>query len=115
MRLEIKKAILIGIIVVLLIACGIIFFVKNQKHYDFYYTFIDNENTITQSIKIYSSKNDDLQLAYYVLDDSNTPVSYTQSESAVILKNRMDLSKHPIVKFKFADGSELINEAKYKG
>lgn len=114
--MRINKKILISIIVVfvVLLLCLVIFKIskKNDIKTDYYYNYVNDDNKITQSVKVYN-KSGKLQSNYYIVYNDE-PVSYTKGEKAVVTINSIDLKEKPIIYIAFEEDINKTYEVSYK-
>lgn len=97
---KINKRSLIIIIAVVLILFGFLISIllfnnkdKSRDKYDFYYTYVYDDNLITQSVTVYD-KFDKVQSNYFVFYKDEI-VTLTKGEKAVLTINTLDLKDKP--------------------
>lgn len=95
---KINKKALIIIVVIAVILIGFLISMillnsKNKEKYDFYYTYVYDDNLITQSVTVYDKK-DKVQTNYFVFYNDEI-VTLTKGEKAVLTINTLDLKDKP--------------------
>ncbi len=92
-----KKTLIIIIAIVVIIIGFLISMVilnnKNKGKYDFYYTYVYDDNLITQSVTVYDN-NDKVQSNYFVFYKDEI-VTLTKGDKAVLTINTLDLKEKP--------------------
>ena len=110
--MQLKKPIIISVIGLCIVGIIVFFIVKNNKtDYKYYYTFTDDGNLASQTIKIYDNAND--IKANYSVYYNDVLIGNTASQSASIAKILCDLEKHPIIQIQF-NNSDKKYEVVYK-
>ena len=110
--MRLKKPIIFSVIGLCVVGIILFFIVKgNNNKYKYYYTFTDDGNLASQTIKIYDNAND--IKGNYSVFYNDVLVASTASQSASIAKVLCDLEKHPIVVIQFKN-SEKKYEVVYK-
>lgn len=93
-----KKVFIIIIAIVLILIFFLIFMLFNNKDkskgkYDFYYTYVNDDNLITQTVTVYD-KFDKVQSNYFIFYKDEI-VTLTKGEKAVLTINTLDLKDKP--------------------
>ena len=102
--------IIIAVVVILIgfLICMVFFNNKDSKKgkYDFYYTYVYDDNLITQSVTVYDGENK-VQSNYYVFYKDEI-VTLTKGKKAVLTINNLDLKSKPELVIMFEN-----NDKKY--
>lgn len=122
MQIKNKKIIfIILILIILLILIGLLIKNNNKSNnnipndldkYDYYYNYIDDNNKLSKSLKLYNIKGE-IQSNYYVFDGDKI-VGYTKATSCVITESTYDLTKNEDVTFAFSNDINTKYKAVYK-
>ncbi|HOB25823.1 MAG TPA: hypothetical protein PLB45_05030 [Bacilli bacterium] len=114
-----KKGIILCIIGIILLI--VIFAIGYQykksrdfSNYTYYFTYEDDNNMVSKSIKIYNMKGE-LQTEYYIYDEDGTYIGYTKGDKCVVTTSILDVSKVNTITFSFESDENTKLEAIHKG
>ncbi len=112
MQINKKKIAIIISIIVIVILLLILFIFLNKKHKntnninnDYYFTYVDDGNKLSNSLKIYKTSGEIVEGYTVYLNDE--PIGYTDSTSCVITTTTLDLSKTQEITFSLNTNQDI--------
>lgn len=105
-----KIAIIISIIVILIILIILFIYINNKSENknitkDYYFTYVDDDNMLSNSVKIYKTSGEIVEGYTVYLNDE--PIGYTDSTSCVITTTTLDLSKTNEITFSLNTNQDI--------
>lgn len=85
---------------------------KNKDTNEYYYTYVKDDNLISQTVRVYNSKGE-IQEKYYLFLGEQV-VSSTKADKAIVTISRCNLDERPTLTLKFANDTEKEYKIDYK-
>lgn len=105
-------SIIIAAILIMGLILLLIFRPKKSDSNEYYYTYVKDDNLISQTVRVYNNKGDIQEKYYLFLGDK--VVSSTKSDKAIVTISRCNLDERPTLILKFSDNVEKEYEINYK-